>query len=474
MKARLSLLLNWQRNSLKVRLVFSALLLIVIVLPVIGIILKNAFEVQIRQSIKNELSAYSYSILAVAEVEQQQMLMPQQLLQNQFNVSKSGLYALISQSSPDPAQPITQQQLQADLGQDALNQTRILWRSQSFLTIDDPQHLPQPLLGQSAFADIELDGKQHLIYSFSVSFSSAQQAFPVTLHIIKDLTDFLQITQTFEQQLWRWLMLLMALLMLVQIIWLIWTLHPLGTLQAELVQIEQGKTSRLKQNYPQELVQVTNQVNALLQSEHNQRQRYVNALADLAHSLKTPLAVMQSQHNLSTTTKQQLLIIDRTISHQLKRAQSAGECSWHASVNVAQSASKLVKTLEKIYHTKQLVITSKIDKQAIFKGDEADLMEILGNLLDNACKAAVKQIQLDVVSSESQLTLVISDDGKGIDQAQRKIILQRGVRADTYQQGHGIGLAIVRDLVASYQGVLTIADAHLLGGASFTVTFSKG
>lgn len=473
MKASLALLLSWQRNSLKVRLVFSALLLIVIILPVIGFTLNNAFAVQMRHAIKNELSAYSYSILAVTEVEQQQLLMPEQLIENQFNVSQSGLYALIS-ALPEP-----HHSNQPQVTNRSDNPT-ILWRSPSLLTLDDPSFLANPAIGQGEFSEIELEGKKHLIYSFSVSFSSAQQAFPLTLHIIKDQADFLQITQAFNQQLWSWLLVLMVLLMLMQIIWLIWTLQPLGTLQTELAQIEQGKMPRLAQTYPQELVQVTNQVNALLATEHNQRQRYQNALSDLAHSLKTPLAVMQSQDELSTAAREQLGIINRTIEHQLKRAQSAGESSWHLGVVVDKTATKLIKTLNKIHHSKQLLISTDIDVQAIFKGDEADLMEILGNLLDNACKAATRRVLLQVAFSNNNfdragnLVLSVADDGPGISESAQHAILQRGTRADTYQQGHGIGLAIVRDLVASYQGKLTIAKSPQLGGALFVVTLPSG
>ncbi len=449
MKNYWSYFFAWATNSLKARLLISALLMVIIILPIIGVTLHNAFEKQIRSSVKNELSAYSYAILAVAEVENQSLFMPEQLLDNQFNVSQTGLYAVIS--APDGK--------------------KILWQSKSLLGLTLPKNLPTPSLGKQSFKEITLDNKAHLIYSFSVSFTDNKQAFPITLHIIKDQTALLSIIAEFKQQLWLWLFILMLLLIIIQIVWLKWTLKPLTQLQKELAAIDQGKAAQLKHHYPQELQQVTQQVNTLLITEHNQRQRYRNALADLAHSLKTPLAVIQSEHNLSTTTHEQLNVINQIIEHQLKRAQSAGESAWHLGVSIAPIVNKLSNTLTKLYQHKHLKITQQLDKTAVFKGDKADLMEILGNLLDNACKAAKQQITIKVKHDNTQLIIAIADDGKGIAAELQQLILQRGTRSDTYQQGHGIGLAIVRDLVNSYQGDLKISRSSELGGALFTLIF---
>lgn len=446
----------WRLNSLKVRLMLSALLMIIIVLPIIGITLNNAFEVQIRSAVKNELSAYSYSILTVAEVEYNHLFMPEQLLENQFNVTESGLYALITSKG---------------------EASDVLWASSSLLGIDTPSDLASPQVGQSQFLEGVIDGRPHLIYSFSASFTSdvsdGEKSFPLTLHIIKDQADLIQVIDQFKQQLWSWLFILMLLLIFVQIGWLKWTLKPLLTLKKELAMVEQGKAEKLQASYPQELEQVTTQVNILLQTEQTQRKRYRNALSDLAHSLKTPLAVMQSQSNLSAASSEQITVINNTIEHQLKRAQSAGESSWHLGILIEPIAKKLCTTLGKIYRDKNLTISEQIPQQAIFKGDEADLMEILGNLMDNACKAAKSEIILKVQETENKLVFFIEDDGQGISDSQKQTILNRGTRADTYQQGHGIGLAIVRDLVASYQGQLSIEKSHELGGAKFVVIFES-
>ena len=147
------------------------------------------------------------------------------------------------------------------------------------------------------------------------------------VHIIKNQEDFKQLVTQFQQQLWTWLLLLMALLFLVQSLWLLWTLKPLNQLKTEMISIEQGKLAELQQSYPLELTPVTEQLNLLLRTERQQRQRYRHALADLAHSLKTPLAVIQSMDDVPQAASEQLVIINKIIEHQLKRAQSAGESS---------------------------------------------------------------------------------------------------------------------------------------------------
>ena len=451
-------------NSLKARLIVSALLLISVLMPLIGFTLNDAFKEQVKSAAKNELSAYVYSVLAVTEVDNNQLLMPEQLLENQFNVIQSGLYALISMSGPKDK----------DAG--------IIWQSNSFLGLEAPSDLPHPVTGQSEFSEIELEGKPYLIYSFSVRFeqSSTQQGsalelpqqFPITIHIIKDQADFQQQVESFTKQLWSWLLILMVLLVIIQLVWLLWTLKPLAKFTQELGDIENGRANQLSEIYPNELQAVARQLNALLNTEQSQRKRYRNALSDLAHSLKTPLAVIQSQQELSRASIEQVSVINRIIGHQLKRAQTAAGASWHLGIKVNSVSDKLVRVLTKIYREQQISITQHVDQQAIFKGDEADLSEMLGNVLDNACKAAKSHVLLTVVTTEKRLVIIVEDDGKGICAEKQTQIFERGIRADSYQQGHGIGLAIVRDLLDSYDGQLSVLRSETLGGAKFELSFN--
>lgn len=443
----------WQvLNSLKARLVISALLFILVLLPLIGVALNDAFTEQVKSATKNELSAYVYSILAVTEVENKQISIPELVLENRFNLIQSGLYAIATT-------------------EDASGKQTIVWHSQSFMGMMPPPHFTIPATGQSAFEQIELAEQPHLIYSFSVSFASQNQNVPVTIHIIKDEREFQQQIDQFNQQLWTWLLILMFVMLVFQLSWLVWTLRPLARFTQELHSVEQGKSMQLSSQYPTELQAVARQLNILLNTEQTQRKRYRNALADLAHSLKTPLAVIKSQADLSEASSEQVSVISRIIGHQLKRAQTAAAASWHLGIRVDDVAAKLLRTLAKIYREPQINLSGEMADEAVFKGDEADLTEILGNVLDNACKAAKSTVKLTVTGDAYQLLICIEDDGTGISEALQNQIFERGIRADSYHQGNGIGLAIVRDLVDSYNGRISVSRSETLGGAKFSISF---
>ncbi|MCW8996640.1 MAG: ATP-binding protein [Psychromonas sp.] len=466
-------------NSLKARLIVSALLLILVLMPLIGVTLNDAFKQQVKSAAKDELSAYVYSVLAVTDIENNQVLMPERLAENQFNVIQSGLYALIS----TPKLKDKQLNFRFLKQQNRIHKaaSTIVWHSDSFRGFKAPSDLPGPAIGQSEFSEIELEGKSYLIYSFSASFEQnpgqngssrkLSSQFPITIHIIKDQSDFQQQVRLFSKQLWSWLLILMVLLVIIQLSWLLWTLKPLAKFTRELSDIERGAAQQLNEIYPTELQAVAHQLNTLLNTEQSQRKRYRNALSDLAHSLKTPLAVIQSQQELSSSSIEQISTINNIIAHQLKRAQSAAGASWHLGVKVSSVSDKLVRALAKIYRQPAISITQNIDTHAVFKGDEADLTEILGNLLDNACKAAKSQVLLTAVVTEKRLVIAVEDDGKGICGEQQTQIFERGMRADSYQQGHGIGLAIVRDLIDSYNGQLAVSRSETLNGAKFEFSF---
>jgi two-component system sensor histidine kinase PhoQ len=450
-------IINVFLNSLKVRLMVSLLAMVALILPTIAFIIMSSFEKHMTQSIENELSAYSYAILAVAEVEQGKLIMPEALIENQFNINGSGLYAFIT-------------------GSTLQKKNSLLWGSQSLLTINlTNEQLPASLTtlatGITNFSSAEINSSPHFIYSYAVSFSGDDVNFPLTVHIMRDKISFLQLISDFKQHLWFGLAVLMVILLFLQLIWLMWTLKPLSILEQEVKAIEQGKAEKLTSLYPKELSTLTTQLNQLLATEQKQRQRYRNALSDLAHSLKTPLAVLQAQRNISVVNQEQITRINATIDHQLKRAQSAGHSSWLLGIAVKPVADKLLNTLAKIYHSDNKKVELKLTGNLTFKGDEADLLELLGNLLDNAYKAAKSTIILTIGHQDDGLVMSIEDDGIGILQLEISQILQRGVRADTYQKGHGVGLAIVRDLVESYQGTLHIGHSTTLGGAKFTLTF---
>ncbi|WP_286266794.1 ATP-binding protein [Thalassotalea atypica] len=434
-------------------------MLTVIALPILAFALSQAFEEHIKAAIKNELIAYSYSILAVAEPIDNQLFLPEQLLENQFNVIDSGLYALVfpfhlnnNANEDEPLSP--------------------LWRSASALALDFKPSVHPKQIGIVEYVEQIIDQQEHLVFSYGVSFTENGHELPVVLYLIKNKTEFDNTVSEFNEQILVWLLIIFVLLIGVQLVWLSWTLKPLARFSRELEQIKSGHATNIKDDYPAELRQVTTQLNLLLKTEQNQRVRYRNSLADLAHSLKTPLAVMQTKTHQQGDVQAEINQINQTIEHQLKRAQSAGESSWRLGCDIKSAVDELIMALKKIYQEKHLTFTCDVQQNAVFKGDKADLTEILGNLLDNACKAASRHVVVKVSSIEHELQIRIIDDGIGMTAQQAEKVLQRGSRADTYEKGHGIGLAIVKDLVESYQGELTISRSNEYQGAQFLLSFS--
>ncbi|WP_394128991.1 ATP-binding protein [Shewanella maritima] len=441
-------------HSLKARIIISALLVILVIVPTIGVALNKAFEQQVMQSTQDQLQAYVYSVLAMAEVENGKPQMPSHLMENQFNLIQSGLYALITYQTQN-------------------NPSTLAWQSNSSIGITLPTQYPTPTTGESVFNPLIIDDQPHWILSFAVSFEKAGNIYPITLHIIKSQTQYQQQIDDFNQKLWTWLISLMLVLLVVQLSWLLWTLQPMASFVREIKQVEQGKATELSSRYPSELRVLAKQINTLLASEKNQRTRYRNALADLAHSLKTPLAVIQSQAELNQTSKEQVSTINKIIAYQLKRAQSGAGQAWHVGFPIDDVMSKLVRTLTKLNAQNFIDIQYQPCADVIFKGDKTDFSEMIGNVLDNACKAAKSQVLVRVSGNEQHCIISIEDDGEGICESKQQQIFERGVRADTYQKGHGIGLAITQDLVQSYSGKLTVTRSERLGGANFTFEFDS-
>ena len=321
-------------------------------------------------------------------------------------------------------------------------------------------------------------------YDLGVSWDTATANPRVfTFSVAVDLQTLAGRLSAFQQLLWGALLAVTIALLVVHALILRWGLGPLRRVADDLRKIENGDKDRLEGNYPRELRALTDNLNGLLRVEREHSTRYRHSLDDLAHSLKTPLAVirteMEGPHEAAAVNKligDQVDHIARQIDYQLRRAAGSGRTQLIGPVSVKDIAAKVIAALQKVYVEKRIDFTLEIDAGAVFHGDKDDLLEVLGNVLDNACIWCRQRVLITVHAVPDQrrrragLRIHIEDDGPGIDATIRDQIAERGASADPVH-GHGIGLAMSREIIHLYGGTLKANTIATTGGTRVTLNF---
>lgn len=419
--------------------------------------LDEAFRDSAQAAFQERLQGHIYALLAAAELRNGRLWLPEVLPEARFSTVGSGLYAQVQ------------------------DKQQILWRSASLVGLHIPTHWQAHPM-QGTFEYVRADAGS-LVYqlNFGVIYEDeSQQAFPYTFSVAESLDAYYQQVGVFRQSLGGWLIGGALVLLAVQTAVLRWALKPLQQVTGDLNRIEKGQQPQLLGHYPYELLGLTNNLNALLKNERLHLQRYRNTLGDLAHSLKTPLAVLQGILDLNRmpadsqqAAQEQVQRMRQLVEYQLQRAMTSGRVALNPPVNLPVLMDQLIASLKKVYWHKPIHWEMHINPAAGFYGEEGDLMEVVGNLLDNACKWCHSQIHIQIEPIVGQqrngLWLQVDDDGKGIAEEQKYQLLQRGIRGDVAMSGHGIGLAILQDIVDVYGGGVNMDKSVLLGGASFVV-----
>lgn len=438
--------------SLNRRIILSATLVLMIFISLTALTLERAFVDSSESALRDNLTSQLYALMAAAEIEHDQILMPSDQLDALLGLPASGIYAFITGKSGN-----------------------ILWQSSSALSANPPLPVSLPG-GQKVFEKTSVANTEYYTFAYGVDWATNAESIALTFNIITDLHTFDNKISQYRKTLWGWLVAMAVLLLISQAAILRWGLSPLRKVGQELNRIESGEQLQIKNKYPDEIERLTDNINILLEHEREQKTRYRNALGDLAHSLKTPLAVMQSGLNMSggkdDSMQEQITRMNAIVEYQLQRAATAGAVNIGKAVNVRSVTERLLESLNKVYKDKQLAINMDIDRRLLFKGDEGDLMEVIGNLLDNAFKWAKQEIQITAFTENNRIHLLVNDDGPGIDTDTADRLLQRGVRADQTTAGHGIGLSIVKNIVQAYHGNIMISRSTL-GGAAVTVSLKN-
>ncbi|WPP02208.1 sensor histidine kinase [Pseudomonas sp. HR96] len=249
------------------------------------------------------------------------------------------------------------------------------------------------------------------------------------------------------------------------------SLRPLERVREQIAQLQQGRRSALDTQVPEELAPLVGQINHLLAHTEDSLKRSRRAMGNLGHALKTPLAVLLSlaesprladQPQVRATLQEQLQQIQQRLDRELNRARLAGDALPGAPFDCAIEWPNLQASLRSV-HGDHLQLRCQHPPGARLPWDREDLLELLGNLLDNACKWADAEVSLTLDETDQGWTVQVDDDGPGIAPARRAQVLGRGVRLDEQMAGHGLGLAIVRDIVDSWHGQLALGDSPLGG-----------
>jgi signal transduction histidine kinase len=256
-------------------------------------------------------------------------------------------------------------------------------------------------------------------------------------------------------------------------------LSPFALLHERLAAVRDGRTARLDGDYPAEVEPLVHDLNILLDERDRRVERAVARAGDLAHGLKTPLAILVQEIDraeatghteLAATMRLQVERMRRQIASHLAQARAtAGGRHSTARANVADAALGLTRTMERLHADRTIVITTHVPAGHAVRVPTEDLEEMLGNLLDNACKWARSRVSVSSARTGDRLTIYVDDDGAGLESPVREQVLDRGVRADETSPGSGLGLAIVRDLADAYGGAIVL-DRSPEGGVRAQLT----
>ncbi len=431
----------------------------------VGLILFRTNAVRARDALQNRLQNFVMAYIADTEISPLgRPLLPRLPPDPRFLRPGSGLYAVVASNRG------------------------FHWKSSSAIG-GDFSFIQGVAVGECRFSGpIKTRLGRVYYYSRSVSLDfPKKRPVKLTFTVVQTERQLVHRRVRYKRSLIGWLFGLGLLLITMQLLLLRWSLAPLRKVASDMNRVERGESDHLSGRYPLELTGLTTCINSFIESEREQRTRYRRTMDDLAHSLKTPLAVVRSQVEsalarhlpLRKTLLDQVRRMDELVAYQLRRAVTSGRKTFVATVvPLVDHAEDLARGLEKVYADRHILCEFDIDEGAVFHGERGDLLELMGNLLENAFKWAVGHVlltaRIEPCPSDrrrSGLRLSVEDDGQGIDASEVETLLQRGVRGDERVHGHGIGLSIVQDIVHAYHGALMVDRSPVWGGARFSVRF---
>ena len=431
------------------------MIVLVIFMILTATALEKAVVKRALRAEQDKLQVMIYSLLAAVDQSRDGLaitIINERLFESRLMARDSGLYAILYDEHHDP-----------------------IWRSNSSAESTVWKEFPRAKnirAGDWQFSTQTLNKKHLFSLAFAILWPDTNdQLNRYNVVIWQDASDYFSQLDRFRQTLWAWLGITIVLLLIVMYLVMMWSLRPLKKVGLEIKAIEDRKQTGFEQRYPTEITPLTENLNILLSREQYQHQRYRNAMDDLAHSLKTPLAVLNGltdgvslgQSELETM-REQTARMNQIVSYQLQRASNVVGVTINKPIDLIVIINKISLALEKVYQEKKVKFESTLPNSILIRMDESDCYEIMGNLLDNAFKYCQDKVRIRCVEADSdEIEFSIEDNGCGLNLSEVDRILNRGTRLDETNEGQGIGLAIVAEVVKSYNISLKFKPSALSG-----------
>ncbi len=439
---------------------------LLVFLGVMGVGLNRAFERSVLSSAEDALRSQVLLLISAIDVIESNIVAPYVLPEPRLQQPDSNLYAQI----------YTKAQNSTGTG---IVTENVVWRSPSLLE----RTLPSK---NSGLGDFEFypsqpwQGSRVNTTTLAVEWETEQGTVPFVVQVAETDSVYTRRLARYQRQVGIWLVFFGGALIILLLGILGWSLKPLERVRRQVGEIEEGKRQRFDQDYPTEVNRLTQNLNQLLNFEEQRIERQKEVLGNLAHSLKTPIAVLKGlpySDAVKADSDEQLVTMQNIIDYQLQSASAVGRRRFSKALDIIESSQQIVRSLDKLHAGKGLKTVLNIAPDTVFFGDQGDWMEVLGNLCDNAFKWSKSRVKVDIsqveqgeaASHKKPIRIVVQDDGPGIDDALRDIILQRGVRLDSQTPGHGLGMHIVKGVVEAYAGSIDIQDSDFDQGTKFTV-----
>jgi two-component system sensor histidine kinase PhoQ len=434
--------------SIRARLLLGAALVLVFFMAGAGIAVQRAHADSVRAAHYASLHSTVDLLLSRAEVDASgSLVMPAGLGNARLSLPGSGLYASIANTG-----------------------RREQWRSPSSVGLQPPFRTALET-GRLVPETLQDGERKYMALSYAVNWQAGPRPAHLVLSVLEDQAEYQHDVAVFARTLWAWLGSAGVLLLVAQLLLLQWGLAPLRRVGDEIGRVEAGAQEKIEGRYPTELSGLTDNLNTLIQQERERQTRYKEALSYLAHSLKTPLAVLRSAlqepTRLPEAVAQQVTRMDAIVQHQLGRAAAGGATRFAPPVAIAPVFDRIREALSKVYADKGLDFAVDCPADLAWRIDEGDVFEMMGNLMDNAAKWARQRVRVRAWREGERLRIQVDDDGPGFSDTHS--VLQLHVRGDERVPGHGVGLAVVNDLVASHRGELKLLRSDF-GGARVDIS----